>query len=98
MFNQIQYIKMPQSETLNSYTENKLERLLKRFEMIQKIKVNFKLENSTPKKGKVCEIECSVPGAKYRAVATMEHFENSVKLAFELISRQLAKKKALLSA
>ena len=98
MFNQIQYIKIPQSETLNAYTENKLNRLLERFDMVQKIKVNFKLENSTPKKGKVCEIECSVPGAKYRAAATMEYFETSVKLAFELISRQLEKKKALLMA
>ena len=95
MFSQIQYVKIPQSETLNAYTENKLDRLKEKYGMIQKLKVNYKLENKKPGKGKICEIECSIPGTKFHAAATSDYFETAAKVVFKLISKQLEKKKTM---
>ena len=66
--------------------------------MIQKLKVNFKLENKKPGNGKICEIECAVPGTKFHAAATTEYFETAVKVAFSIIGKQLEKKKSMLMA
>lgn len=98
MLNQLQYVKIPQSAALNTYTENKLELLRRRYEMIGDIQVFFKIENTIPGDDKICEIECSIPGSKVHAKATKEYFEHAVKTAVYEITKQLEKKKATLKA
>ncbi|MGA8852752.1 MAG: HPF/RaiA family ribosome-associated protein [Christiangramia sp.] len=98
MLNQIQYVKIPQSPALNVFTENKLDTLRERYEFIQDIQVFFKLENTTPGYGRICEIECSIPGSKIHARASKEYFEHAVKTAVNEIMKQLEKKKASLQA
>ena len=93
MLIQIEYVKIPQSPALNTYTEAKLQKLLTRFE-ITAIQVYFKLENAASGGGRICEIECSIPGSKVYAESSKEYFEHSVKQAIAEVAKQLEKKKA----
>lgn len=97
MITQIQFVKIPVSDALNIYTEKKLKKLMERFEMINTIDVYFKLENDPTGYGKICEIECGIPGGKLFAKASKNYHEHALKVALLEIDKQLEKKKAMLA-
>ncbi|MCG9971910.1 HPF/RaiA family ribosome-associated protein [Christiangramia crocea] len=96
MSTQIQFVKIPTSEALTTYTENKLNKLRARFEIIKAINIYFKLENDPKGEGKICEIECIIPGSKVFAATSQHYFEHSVKVAIAEIEKQLEKRKAVM--
>ncbi len=98
MLIQVQYVKIPPSEALNTYTEKKLKKLTSKYEMINAIDIYFKTENTASGDGNICEIECSIPGKKLFASATKIYFEHAFKVALAEIEKQLKKKKALMTA
>lgn len=98
MLAQIQFVKIPTSEALTTYTENKLKKLIDRFEMINSIDVYFKLENDAGGSGKICEIECNIPGNKVFAATSQHYYEHAVKIALAEVEKQLKKRKAVLMA
>ena len=97
MLIQINYVKIPNSLALNNYTYEKLEKLTSRYEMINAIDVYFKLENDPAGEGKICEIECGIPGTKIFASTSQNYFEQAVKVAVAEIEKQLKKRKAQLA-
>ena len=97
MLIQTNYVKIPASDALTDYTQQKLEKLVARYEMIKAIDVYFKLENDPSGEGKICEIECSVPGNKIFASASRNYFEHAVKIAVSEIEKQLKKRKAMMA-
>ncbi|MCM8569301.1 HPF/RaiA family ribosome-associated protein [Gramella jeungdoensis] len=96
MLTQIQFVKIPTSEALTYYTEKKLKKLTSKFEMIKAIDVYFKLEKDPKGEGKICEIECSIPGTKVFAATSQNYFEHAVKVAIAEIEKQLEKRKAVM--
>lgn len=95
MHTQIQFVKMPVSEALTTYTLNKLNKLTSKFKMINAIDVYFKKENDQTGEGRICEIECSIPGLKVFASTSKNYYENAVKVAISEIGKQLEKRKSL---
>ncbi len=94
----IQYVKMPFSESMTEYVINKLNKLGERYQWIVQAKVFFKRENDPSGNGKVCEIELSMPGPNIFATSREHNFELAAKETTLEIERQLQKRKAVLMA
>src|SRR5690554_390316 len=93
----IQYVKMPTSESMNEYVEKGLKKLANKYEWLIRADVTFKLENNVYGKGNICEIELSMPGPKIFAASTESTFEAAAKETISDLERQLKKRKAKFS-
>ncbi len=90
----IQYVKMPTSETMTEYVENKLNKLAEKYEWLIRAEVIFKMENNNYGKGNICEMELSLPGPKIFATSKNETFEAAAKETIFELEKQLKKRKA----
>ncbi len=94
MTTHIQYIKMPASESMSNYMEQKLDKLAQKYDWLIRADVNFKMENNEYGKGNICEIELSMPGPKIFASSKEETFEAAAKETISDLEKQLKKRKA----
>jgi ribosome-associated inhibitor A len=94
MTTSIQFVKLPTSEALTTYTTKKLEKLSSRYSWIINIDVFFKIENDALGE-KICEMEVSLPGPKLFAVSKEKNFEMAVKETISDLDKQLKKRKEL---
>jgi len=90
----IQYVKMPQSDTMNEFTTARLEKLAKKYDWLISATVHFKTAQDNNGRNKVCEIELSAPGPRIFASSIELHFESAVKETIRDLERQLKKRKA----
>lgn len=90
----IQYLKMPSSESMNAYVEKRLEKLSNKYDWIIHADVSFKMENNVYGKGNICEIELGLPGPNLFASSKSETFEGAAKETILDLERQLKKRKA----
>jgi putative sigma-54 modulation protein len=90
----IQYVKMPQSDTMNEFTTARLEKLAKKYDWLINATVHFKTAQDNNGRNKVCEIELSAPGPRIFASSIELHFESAVKETIRDLERQLKKRKA----
>ncbi len=90
----IQYVKMPTSESMSQYITKKLERVAKKYGWIVRIDIFLKMENDPTEKGHLCEMEVSLPGPKIFATSNEKNFEMAVKETISDVERQLKKRKA----
>ena len=90
----IQFVKMQTSETMEAFAIKKLEKLAKRYDWIIKADVSYKLENESRKKGKICDIQLSLPGPRLFATSTEENFELATDNTIRDLDKQLKKRKA----
>lgn len=84
---------MATSEAMSEYVTKKLIRLGKKFEWIIKADVNFKHENFPKTKGKICNIELSLPGPRIFATSNEKNYELAVKETIKDLTVQLKKRK-----
>lgn len=98
MTTNIQFIKMPTSESLSSFTSEKLEKLADKYNWIIKADVFYKLENDAAGIGKICEIELSMPGPRIFASSKEDNFELATKKTILELEKQLKKRKAVFMA
>lgn len=89
----IQYIKMPTSDSMNKFVEKKLQKIAEKYDWIIKAEVTFKMENNVYGKGNICEIELDLPGPNLFASSTESSFDAAAKEAFMDVERQLKKRK-----
>ena len=89
----IQFVNMATSETMEAYTEKKLASLAQKFEKIINANVFFKIENNSKDKGKICEMELSVPGPRIFASSNEKNYELAVKNTISDLIVQLKKRK-----
>ena len=94
----IQYVKMPFSETMTQYVITKLGKLGERYQGITQAKVFFKRENDPSGNGKICEIVLSAPGPRIFASSRDYNFELAAKETTREIEKQLKKRKAVFTA
>ncbi|EZH74813.1 30S ribosomal protein S30 [Aquimarina atlantica] len=89
----IQFVQMPTSETMEGYVHEKLNKLFKKYDWIIKSDVFFKKENDPKGKGKICDVELSLPGPKIYATSNEKNFEFAFKETLSDLERQLKKRK-----
>ncbi len=94
----IQFIKMPFSETLNYYVSQKLEALAERYGWILNADVFYKLEQDPTGNDKICEIGLKIPGPVLFASSRDENFGIATKRAIKELEKQLIKRKNVLKA
>ena len=91
----IQFVNMSTSETMEAYTVNKLDSLVKKFDKIIKANVSFKKEKDSKDKGVICEIELSAPGPRLFASSNEKNYELAVKNTLKDLEVQLKKRKGI---
>ncbi len=91
----IQYVKMPESETMSAYTIARLEKLAKKYEWLINAVVYFKMDKDAAGIGKICEIELSAPGPRIYASSKEKNYEMAVKNTITDLERQLKKRKSI---
>jgi len=92
------YVHVKASERLENLTNEKLNKLKERYEFLISAEVYFKTEKSaTNEKGRVCEIQLSLPGPRLFASANEENFDIAVSKTINELKRQLQKKKEKMS-
>ena len=90
----IQFVKMLTSETLEAFAIKKLNKLAKRYDWIIKADVSYKLDNDPKKKGKICDIQLSIPGPRLFATSTEDNFEVATDKTIQDLEKQLKKRKS----
>lgn len=88
-----QYVGVDVSETLNAFSEEKLEKLFNRYEFLISATVRFKHDNNSHNKGKICDIELSLPGPRIFATSDEAQYEVAVRETINDLERQLKKRK-----
>ncbi|MCD2260818.1 HPF/RaiA family ribosome-associated protein [Psychroserpens luteolus] len=89
----IRYVGVDRSETLNEFTEEKLNKLSDRYEFIVGATVRFKQDDNDHTKGKICDIELSLPGPRIFATSNEAQYEVAVRETISDLVRQLKKRK-----
>lgn len=92
----IQFVNMPTSESMETYTLNKLNKMVKKYEWIINSEVFFKREKDPKGNGRICEIELSVPGPKIFASSNESNYELAVKNTLSDLQKQLERKKGVM--
>lgn len=93
-----EYHDVEASDRLEAYAKEKLEKLYDKFQMIVRVDVFFKTENtSSDETGMICNIRVSVPGLRIFAEASHDNFITSINESVKDLEKQLTKKKEKLS-
>lgn len=89
----IQFVGIPSSETLETKTQEKLDKLFNKYNWLIQASVFYKKENDSHKHGKICEIELSQPGPRLFAKASESNYELSLKEVLLELDKILQKQK-----
>ncbi len=89
----IQFIKMPTSESMTIFAKKKLDKLSKKYHWIIKAEVFYKLEKDPKGKGKICEIQLSLNGPRIFASSSEPSFEGATDKTIRDLRKQLKKRK-----
>ncbi|MFT5848188.1 MAG: putative sigma-54 modulation protein [Psychroserpens sp.] len=92
----IQFVNIDTSESLKTYTTEKLNKLNEKHGMLIHADVFFKKENDPKRHGKICEIELSLSGPRVFASTNEKNYEVAVKHVINDLDRQLKKRKSVL--
>ncbi|WP_425075666.1 ribosome hibernation-promoting factor, HPF/YfiA family [Psychroserpens sp. S379A] len=87
------YANVDVSETLNAFTEEKLAKLFNRYEFLIGATIRFKQDENNHTKGKICDIELSLPGPRIFATSDEAQYEVAVRETIKDLERQLKKRK-----
>ena len=90
----IQFVKMPTSEFLEAFVIKELNKLAKKYEWLIKAEVFYKLEKDPKGKGKICDIQLSLPGPKIIASSNEESFEEATDETIRDLKILLKKRKS----
>jgi putative sigma-54 modulation protein len=89
----IQFVKMPTSEFMEEFALKELKKLNKKYDFIIKCDVFYKLEKNPKGKGKICEIQLSLPGPRIFAMSDEVSFELATDETIRDLKVQLEKRK-----
>lgn len=88
-----QYVDVDVSDTLNAFAEEKLDKLFARYEFLISSTVRFKHNSNSHAKGRICDIELSLPGPRIFATSDETQYEVAVRETIKDLERQLEKRK-----
>ncbi|WP_425237629.1 ribosome hibernation-promoting factor, HPF/YfiA family [Ulvibacterium sp.] len=90
----VQFIQMPTSEAMEALVSKKLNTLARKYDWIIRAQVQFKQEKNPTGKGKICEMELSVPGPRIFAKSNEDDFEKAAASTIKELEKQLSKRKS----
>lgn len=93
----IQFVKMPASEALTTYINDKLLPLERKYDWLIRAQVYIKKTNSHTKNNCQVEVELSAPGSRIFASAISHNYEIAVKETIKELEHQLKKRKHILT-
>ncbi|MEM5564765.1 ribosome-associated translation inhibitor RaiA [Psychroserpens sp. AS72] len=89
-----EYNDVTASESLETFTEQKLESIFTRFDFVIRADVFFKTENtSSDQTGMICGIRLSAPGPRLFAEASHDNFRDAISETVNELTKQLKKRK-----
>lgn len=89
-----EYHDVSQSDTLETFTKEKLEPIFNRNEFIIRADIFFKTENTTSDEtGKKCGIRLSAPGPRLFAESSKDNFKDAVSDTISELQSQIRKRK-----
>ena len=89
----IQYVQMATSEAMNAYVTNKLQKLGHKYDWVIAAEVHFETLHDLKGKGKICNMELSLPGPRIFATSNEKNYELAVKNTIKDLEVQLKKRK-----
>lgn len=90
-----QYVNVDVSESLSKHTEEKLAKLVTKYEAVISAQVFFKNDENDHNTGKICNIELSLPGPRIFATSNESSYEGAVNETIRDLKRQLEKRKQM---
>lgn len=81
------------NQKLSGFINEKVEKLFRYYGEIISFKVALRLDNSSTKDNKQCEIRVAIPGNDLMATAICRTFEEAVLDVVEIIKGQIKRKK-----
>lgn len=90
-----QYVNVDVSESLSKHTEEKLAKLVNKYEAVISAQVFFKNDENDHNTGKICNIELSLPGPRIFATSNESSYEGAVNETIRDLKRQLEKRKQM---
>ncbi|WP_236976268.1 HPF/RaiA family ribosome-associated protein [Membranihabitans maritimus] len=92
----IQFIKSETNTYLEEMVTKHLDKLSQKYEWIIRAEVFFKKEKGTYGKGKICEIQLSIPGKDIFASSDETSFEAAIAETVQDLERQLKVRKQVM--
>lgn len=93
-----QYVKLDRSESLEEFTQKKLDKLETRYDWLISAEVKFKKHEPEDPKGYICNINLSGPGPLVFAESNEESFEAAATETIKDLQKQLEKRKGQMKA
>lgn len=93
----MQYVQMPESESLSKIVTRNLQKLSHKYDFVIRADVFFKLGQGKDGTDKICEMQLSAPGPRIFAKSTENNFEKAAAETISDLERQLRKRKEKLS-
>lgn len=88
-----EYVGVDVSDSLNAFSEEKLDKLFNRYEFLISATVRFKNDSNSHDKGDICDMELSLPGPRIFATSNEAQYEVAVRETIKDLERQLKKRK-----
>ncbi len=92
-----EFVSIDKSESLEAFTQKKLDKLENKYDWIVRANVFFKLDENQKPDGYICEIKLSAPGPQIFAQSNENSFEASVAATVKDLEKQCEKRKAKMS-
>ena len=89
----VQFVKMPTSESMEAFVIKELNKLAKKYDWIITANAFYKLEKDPKGKGKICDIQLSLPGSRIFATSNDVSFEAATDETIRDLKIQLKKRK-----
>jgi putative sigma-54 modulation protein len=89
-----EFVNVEKSQSLESFTQKKLDKLENKYNWIVRANVYFKKDENQKPNGYISEIRLSAPGPEIFAQSNENSFEASVAQTVSDVERQCSKRKA----
>ncbi|MGY5847307.1 ribosome hibernation-promoting factor, HPF/YfiA family [Salegentibacter sp. HM20] len=93
-----EFVQIDKSESLQDFTQKKLNKLEQKYDWIVRAQIFFKREENQNPKGYICNIKLSAPGPQIFAESNEESYEAATAETIRDLDRQLQKRKAKMTA
>lgn len=93
-----EFVNIDKSETLEAFTQKKLDKLENKYDWVIRANIYIKHDENQKPKGFISEMRLSVPGPEIFAQSNEDSFEASVAETVRDLERQCSKRKAKMSS
>ncbi|APG59559.1 HPF/RaiA family ribosome-associated protein [Christiangramia salexigens] len=93
-----EFVDLSKSETLEAFTQKKLDKLENKYDWIVRANVYIKKDDNQKPNGFISEIKLSVPGPEIFAQSNENSFEASIAETVRDLERQCSKRKAKMTS